>query len=134
MTPQRQHRRAFTLLETLLALMVFSVAIVALVEAINQLGEHTLLRRHEAAVQERLRSILIEQTRQQTANPPEELVIKEANITYTVTRTPLELLDRDGQPVVGLFEVRVTANWQEARTQQQATAETWVYPPLFRQQ
>ena len=42
-------RRGFTLLETLLALMVFSTAVVALVEAVHQLGEHTLLRRHEGS-------------------------------------------------------------------------------------
>lgn len=134
MTRHRQHRQAFTLLETLLALMVFSIAIVALVEAINQLGGHTLQRRHSAAVQERVRSILIEQTRSQDPKPPEDLQIKEGTITYDVKRTPLELFDRDGNAVVGIFEVRVTATWQEARAREQVSAETWVYPPLFRQQ
>lgn len=124
-------RRGFTLLETLLALMVFSVAVVALVEAVHQLGGHTLLRRHEAAVQERMRSLLVEHTRLPEA--PDEVTLQEGEVSYTVTHTPLELKDRDGQPLPGLFEVRVTAVWQEGRTPQQATAETWVYPPLFRQ-
>ena len=123
-------RRGFTLLETLLALMVFSTAVVALVEAVHQLGEHTLLRRHEAAVQERMRSLLVEHTRR--PDDIEEVKLQEGDVTYTVTHTPLELKDRDGQPVEGLFEVRVTAAWLEGRTQQQASAETWVYPPLFR--
>lgn len=126
-------RQAFTLLETLLALIVFSMAVVALVEAVHQLGQQVLLRRHEAAVQERIRSLLLEQTRlpMPTLNPLEEVKIKEGDMTYTVKRTPLELSDRDGQPVKGLFEVRVTAEWLEGRVTQQATAETWVYPPLF---
>ena len=123
-------RRGFTLLETLLALMVFSVAVVALVEAVHQLGEHTLLRRHEAAVQERMRSLLVEHTRLEDA--PAEVQLQESEVTYTVTHTPLELKDRDGKPLPGLFEVRVTAAWHEGRTPQQASAETWVYPPLFR--
>ena len=123
-------RRGFTLLETLLALMVFSTAVVALVEAVHQLGEHTLLRRHEAAVQERMRSLLVEHTR--IPDAIEEIKLKEGDVTYTVTHTPLELKDRDGQPLAGLFEVRVTAAWMEGRIQQQASAETWVYPPLFR--
>jgi prepilin-type N-terminal cleavage/methylation domain-containing protein len=123
-------RKGFTLLETLLALMVFSTAVVALVEAVHQLGEHTLLRRHEAAVQERMRSLLVEHTRR--PDDIEEVKLQEGDVTYTVTHTPLELKDRDGQPVEGLFEVRVTAAWLEGRTQQQASAETWVYPPLFR--
>jgi prepilin-type N-terminal cleavage/methylation domain-containing protein len=123
-------RRGFTLLETLLALMVFSTAVVALVEAVHQLGEHTLLRRHEAAVQERMRSLLVEHTRR--PDDIEEVKLQEGDVSYTVTHTPLELKDRDGQPLAGLFEVRVTAAWLEGRTQQQASAETWVYPPLFR--
>ena len=121
-------RKGFTLLETLLALMVFSTAVVALVEAVHQLGEHTLLRRHEAAVQERMRSLLVEHTRMLE----QEVELQEGDVTYTVTHTPLELKDRDGQPLPGLFEVRVTAAWKEGQTQQQASAETWVYPPLFR--
>ena len=123
-------RRGFTLLEKLLALMVFSTAVVALVEAVHQLGEHTLLRRHEAAVQERMRSLLVEHTRR--PDDIEEVKLQEGDVSYTVTHTPLELKDRDGQRVEGLFEVRVTAAWNEGRTQQQASAETWVYPPLFR--
>ena len=123
-------RHAFTLLETLLALMVFSVAVVALVEAVHQLGGHTLLRRHEAAVQERMRSLLVEHTRRE--DEPVKLVLKEREVTYTVTRQPLELKNRDGQPITGLFEVRVVAAWLEVRVPQQASAETWVYPPLFR--
>lgn len=123
-------RKGFTLLETLLALMVFSMAVVALVEAVHQLGEHTLLRRHEAAVQERMRSLLVEHTRR--PDDLEELKLQEGDVSYTVTHTPLELKDRDGQPVEGLFEVRVTAAWKEGQVPQQASAETWVYPPLFR--
>ena len=123
--------RGFTLLETLLALMVFSVAVVALVEAVHQLGEHTLLRRREAAVQERMRSLLVEHTRLPVPNPLVTKKIQEGDVTYTVTYTPLELRDRNDQPVQGLFEVSVTAAWLEGRVPQQASAETWVYPPLF---
>lgn len=121
-------RRGFTLLETLLALMVFSMAVVALVEAVHQLGEHTLLRRHEAAVQERMRSLLLEHTRMLE----QDVKLQEGDVTYTVTHTSLELKNRDGQPVPGVFEVRVTAAWMEGKTPQQASTETWVYPPLFR--
>jgi prepilin-type N-terminal cleavage/methylation domain-containing protein len=124
-------RGGFTLLETLLAIMVFSMAVMALVEAMNQLGEHAVKRRHEADILERIRSILIEQTRIPVAKPPEELKIKEGPVTYTVRHTPLELADRNGQAVQGIYEVSVTADWLEGRTPQQASAETWVYPPLF---
>ncbi len=122
--------RGFTLLKTLLALMVFSIAVVALVEALNQLGNTTLHRRREATVQEHMRSLLIEQTR--LPDMPSEAKGEEDNVTYTVRRMPQELRNKDGQPLPDLFEISVTATWLEGRVLQQATAETWVYPPLFR--
>jgi prepilin-type N-terminal cleavage/methylation domain-containing protein len=81
-------RRGFTLLETLLALMVFSMAVVALVEAVHQLGGTTLLMRREAEVQERMRSLLIEHTR--LPDLPAEAKVEEDDVTYTVRRMPLE--------------------------------------------
>jgi len=125
-------RRGFTLLETLLALMVFSVAVVALVEAVHQLGELTLLRRHEGTVQERIRSLLVEYTRMPMPVPLADVQLKEDDVTYTVSFKPLEeLKNRDGQPVEGLFEVRVNAAWLEGRVLQQTSSEMWVFPPLF---
>jgi prepilin-type N-terminal cleavage/methylation domain-containing protein len=124
--------RGFTLLETLLALMVFSLAVVALVEAVHQLGTSSLHQRREAEVQEHMRSLLLEHTRMPL--PPEELETREGDVTYTVERIRLEdLRNLDGQPVQDLFEVRVTATWTEGSEQQQAEAATWVDPPLFQQ-
>ena len=123
-------KRGFTLLETLLALMVFSMAVVALVEAVHQLGGTTLLMRREAEVQERMRSLLIEHTRLPDAPPQAEF--KEGDVTYTVKRVPLELKNREGILLYEMFEVRVIAEWLEGRVMQQASAETWVYPSLFR--
>ncbi len=122
--------RGFTLLEALLALMVFSIAVVALVEAVNQIGNTTLHRRREATVQERMRSLLIEHTR--LPNMPAEAKVQEDDVTYTVRRVPLELRNQDGLPLPDLFEISVTAAWLEGSVTQRATAETWVYPPLFR--
>lgn len=122
-------RRGFTLMETLLALMIFSVAVVALVEALQQLGETALHHRREAQVRERMRSLLVEHTR--LPGMPERAQTREGDVIYTVTRTPLDLHNRDGQALNDLYEIRVVADWQEGRVNQQATDETWVYPPLF---
>lgn len=121
--------RGFTLLETLLALMIFSIAVVALVEALHQLGDTTLHRRREAQVRERMRSLLIEHTR--LPDRPEKVQTQETEIMYTVTRKRLDLRNREGQPLNELYEIRVVAEWQEGAVKQQATADTWVYPPLF---
>jgi prepilin-type N-terminal cleavage/methylation domain-containing protein len=130
-------KRGFTLFETLLALMIFSVAIVALVEAVNQLGNTTLHMRREAAVQERLRSLLLENTRlpMPAPLPAGEEHIHDGDVTFTIQREPITgLSNRDGQTLQDLFSVRVTAEWREGAGIRQAVAETWVYPPLFRPQ
>lgn len=122
--------RAFTLLETLLALFIFSIAVVALVEAIHQAGGTTIMRRQEAAVQERLRSLLTEHTRLPAADA--ETIVREDTATYTIRRVPLEMSSRDGARLADLFEVRVTAEWAEGRASRQAEASTWIYLPLFK--
>jgi hypothetical protein len=110
--------------------MIFSLAVVALVEAVNQLGSDTLHQRREAAVQERVRSLLVEHSR--LPNAPEETQIEEEGVKFTIRRTKLDLKNRDGMRLSDLFEVRVTAEWLEGREPQTLSAETWVYPPLFR--
>lgn len=121
---------AFTLLETLLALMIFSTAIVALVEAVDQLGKATIHQRRAAQVEERMRSLLTERTRLPLPQE-EETKLEEGDITYTLRQQKLELQNADGQPLQELYEISVTAEWMEGRDPQSAMADTWVYPPLF---
>lgn len=136
-SPLHRHRassRGFTLLETLLALMIFSMAVVGLVEAVNQLGLTTVHQRRESQVQERMRSLLTERTRLPLQQEEGETKLQEGDTTYLIRHQKLQLQNKEGQPVEGLYEVRVTAQWLEGRELQQSSVETWVYPPLFFQQ
>ncbi|HEY1053166.1 MAG TPA: prepilin-type N-terminal cleavage/methylation domain-containing protein [Prosthecobacter sp.] len=126
--------RAFTLLETLLALMIFSMAVVSLVEAVNQLGLTTVHQRRESQVQERMRSLLTERTRLPLQQEEGDTKVQEGDTTYIVRHQKLQLQNKEGQPVEGLFEVTVTAQWMEGREPQQTSVDTWLYPPLFLQQ
>lgn len=129
----RRQAQGFTLLETLLALMIFSMAVVGLVEAVNQLGLTTIHQRRESQVQERMRSLLTERTRLPLPQE-EETKAQEGDTTYTIQHQKLQLQDKEGVQIEGLYEVRVTAQWTEGREPQVATVETWLYPPLFMQQ
>jgi len=130
-------QRAFTLLETLLALLVFSTAVVALVEAVHQLGQTTLIRRHEAILQDRMRSLLVEHSRllwmkPNLASGSSEKILEEDGVAYTLQIAPLELESRDGQRLNEMFELTILANWVEGRLPKTASASTWVYLPLYR--
>jgi competence protein ComGC len=127
----------FTLLEALLALFIFSTAVISLVEAINQTGRTVLISRRERQVQTRLETYLCEATRS-----PEflaklrngenvETTVTEGDVSYKLTTKPLELSNVDGQELNEMFAVNVTAQWKEGRESQEISAETWVFPPLF---
>lgn len=130
-------RGAFTLLEVLLALFVFSLAVISLVEAINSTGRTAMLSRRERQVQARLESLLVEATHSPEflakvrTGEPQESTLKEGDMTFITRARPLELKNEDEQPLVDLFVVNVTATWKEGRDSQEVTAETWVFPPLF---
>lgn len=127
-------RRAFTLLETLLALIIFSMAVVGLVEAVNQLGLTTVHQRRESQVLERMRSLLTERTRLPLQQEQEETKVQEGDTTYLIRHQKLQLQNKEGVPVEGLYEVIVTAQWMEGREPQETSLETWLYPALFMQQ
>ncbi|TLD72187.1 prepilin-type N-terminal cleavage/methylation domain-containing protein [Phragmitibacter flavus] len=127
----------FTLLEVLLALMVFSIAVVALVEAINLSGLASSESRLEGRVQARLETLLLEATRLSqlggTEFPPElvDTKVTEDGVAYHIQTVELELDNMDGERLTGLYAARVTATWRESMQTQTAEAETWFWPPLF---
>jgi prepilin-type N-terminal cleavage/methylation domain-containing protein len=128
----------FTLLETMLAVFIFGMAAVALVEAVNSSGRTSLEARQKRNIQARLDNLLLETTRdpmwmENNRSPVKtEREISEGGMSFTILREPLDLKNEEGIPVQGIFLVRVSTHWMEAGREQTATAETWVYPPLFR--
>ncbi len=131
------HEVGFTLLEALLALFVFSVAVLALVETINTMGLASTEARQQREIVSRIESLMLEATRKQTAQQTQEQqkgfdrTVKEAGVAYHLKMAPLELRNQDDQPLTGLFSLKATASWKDGGQEQQMTVETWVYPPLF---
>lgn len=133
------HRRAegFTLIEVLLSLLIFSVAAVSLVQAINILGTAGVEARSDRVIQDRLDNLLLETTRKplprMNLNSPFMETHRENNVTYEVHIEPLELANKDNQRLNDLYKVQVKALWNENGREQRMTAETWMYPPLYAQ-
>lgn len=130
-------RRGFTLLEVLLAVLIFSLAVVSLVEAVNATGRTALLGRRERMVQARLDALLLEATRAPDfmdkvgQGQSQEDKVTEGDVTYTTRIQRLDLTNEESQPLTDLFEVTVTARWREGRDEQAVQAATWTFPPLF---
>lgn len=138
---RRRPRRdaGFTLLETMLAVFIFGMAAVALIEAINASGRNSLAARDKGNIQARLDNLLLEATRDplwMVENTRVPLVteneVREGGFVFVIHREPLDLKNQDGNPLQGLYLVRVTARWTDAGREQSAIAETWAYPLMFR--
>lgn len=132
------HRRSgFTLLEVMLALMVFGIAVVALVGAINGVGNASTESRVYREVESRLESLLTEVTRMPrdpSAQPAErtwEKTVRENGVEYHIKKTPVDITNKEGQVLPDMFTIKVTARWKEGGRDEELGAETLLYPPLY---
>lgn len=127
-------RNGFTLFEALLALLIFSVAIVSLIQAINTAGHASLEARRELSIQLALDAHLLEITRKLLPIAEGERATKnqwrEADVLFESVIEPLDLQNKDGETLTNLYAVTIRATWKEANTTQQAEVSTWVYPPF----
>ncbi|RBP35341.1 hypothetical protein DES53_1228 [Roseimicrobium gellanilyticum] len=136
--PRHDLRAGFTLLEAMLAVFIFGMAAVALMEAINSSGRISLDARARGNIQMRLDNMLLEATRDPMwsvdtrAQAGTERTVREHGFTYIIKREPIELKNQDGQLLQGLYLVQVKALWMEGGREQSAIAETWAYPLMFR--
>ena len=132
-----RHHSGFTLLEVMLAMMVFSMAVVALVSAINGMGNASTESRLYREVQSRLESLMTEFTRMPpdpsalTGDRVTEKTIRENGVEYRVKKAPVEIKNKDGQVLPEMFTVKVTARWKEAGHDEEMDADTIVHPPLY---
>ena len=125
----------FTLFEVLLALMIFSVAVIALVEAINGMGNASVEARRNQEIVARLNSLMTEVTRLPgkpgTSDRSLDKTMTENGVDYHVKITPVELANKDGQPLPNMYAVKATARWKDSGHPEEINAETIMYPPLY---
>jgi prepilin-type N-terminal cleavage/methylation domain-containing protein len=132
----RRGATGFTLLEVLFAILIFSVAVVALIQAINGMGEAAAASQRNRAVVARLDALVLELTR----NPPPEIQqpfgsfeksFTEEGVQYSAAIRPAELNNAEGAPLQGIFALKALARWDEGARRREMGAETLMYPPLY---
>jgi Na+-translocating ferredoxin:NAD+ oxidoreductase RnfG subunit len=104
-----------TLMEVIIALAIFSIAAVALVGAINQMGETVILTRTMRQVEISLASLLDEYSKApQIQELEKDLDRDEAGVGYHIEVKEVEnIKNRAGQPITGIYRIAVTASWKE---------------------
>lgn len=138
--PAKKPRRgasAFTLLEALLAMLVFSLAVIALVEAINVMGMASVESRKELAVQTRMDDLMLVASRRLgllvpgTALREEKRQIDEEGVRYLITVAAVDFKNVRGEKLADLYEVAVEARWLEDGHPQLNQASCLSWGPLF---
>ena len=133
----RHGRGGFTMLEALLALFIFSTAVISLLEAVNATGRAVIASRRERAVQARLENLLLEATRspellsKMKSTQPQESKAQEGDVTFVTRTAPLELKNKDGLLLPDMMSISITALWKEGREPQEVSADTWIHVQLF---
>lgn len=133
----RTRRAGFTLLETVIALAIFSLAVVALAEAIQRSGDTSNIIREDIRIRDRMAALTAETTRlialtAAGARPQQLEPVQEGGVIYQVKAQQIKnLVNKDKVPVEGLWQVITTADWKEGTSDQHLEEETWVYPPLL---
>lgn len=129
MHPPGFTNRAFTLLEVMLAVMIFAIAVVGLLMALSTtIGTASAFDR-EGKVALSLQNQLAEAREIDFAAGTETVGPDELGVVYTRDITPLQLQNKDGQGLNGLYSIRITANWGQGGPDETETAEVYVYKP-----
>lgn len=120
---------AFTLLEVMIAVMVFGIAVVGLLMALSSTIGTAAAFDRESKVALSLQNQLAEAREIDFAAGTATVGPDEMGVVYTKDISPLELQNKDGQQLNGLYSIRITATWGQGGPDETETGEVYVYKP-----
>lgn len=129
----------WVLLEVLLAMAVFAIAISQFVVVLNKSAELNMKARQKVYLERTLASALNEICMQSNIEQGEfqlgEFLIPEISpgkIYISVQVEPLELYNKDDEELSDMYSIVATANWNDAdRTPRRQSLSTWRYSKLY---
>ena len=110
-----KRNRGFLLLEAMLAVAIFAIAMLSLGRCVQNCLRSEKYRREEGLAQRALANYFVQVENGAiplTDKATEELKDAYAGMTMTMTRTPLELRNEKDQELFGLFEVNLELSWK----------------------
>ena len=124
--------RAFILLETMLAVGVFSIGVIGLGYCVNNCLNAESARaqdqRARLALENRMAEIEAGAVVVRDA-APEELKGAFAGMTLKQTQTPLKLKNEKDEPLEGLSDVELEVSWKSEGQAQAKTLSFYLYAP-----
>lgn len=116
------------LLEVMLALSIFAIAVLALAKSLNTTLEAGNIVNKDSAVRLGLRSFIEEQKRKAVTDMATSITDEKLQATYTSTVEPLSItIARTGQALTDCYRVTFTASYVIGAEQRDETVELWFY-------
>jgi type II secretory pathway pseudopilin PulG len=132
-------RGGVVLLEALLALAIFALAVLGLATALNSAVTYAREARLAAAITRELENVLEEMLHQPLIEEGEWVVTRTPEdsllpvpLTVTTRIAEAEFENEDGEPLGGLFEMEIIAVAVDAQRREMSwELRTLVYPPIY---
>ena len=123
------HRSAngMLLLETMLAILIFSLAAVSLAVALNESLDAFADIRRESEVRLQLQSAMAEAAGQKLTLGKEKLQLGNGTVVYSREVTALNLQNEKKEPVNNLYQIVIVAEWPEGNRKMRREAMQYVY-------
>lgn len=126
-------RGAWLLLEVVVALSVFSMAVVSFVIALNQTAEVSLHAQHKSLVWRLIEGAVMEAMTEPelTANEYSYDIQDEMDMQIIVAVSPLELTTKDETQLSDMWLINVKAIWIYEGEEQSEEVEVWRYGKMY---
>ncbi|MEK7949902.1 type IV pilus modification PilV family protein [Luteolibacter soli] len=133
---QRRHAAGFLLMEVILAIGVFAIAVTGFTLALSRTADLAEQGRRELTITRLLQSSLAEAMSYPVLEEGKTSVavdeMKEAGMEIeTIVELLPEMENEDGQLLQEMYRIEVAAHWVENGVPQEQTAETWRYSRLY---
>ena len=123
------------LFEVMIALGLFGLVAVGLVQALQATAEASRASRVEMHVVRNLQSLMTELSKMDSYDEvPEPTQPDAMGVVYSFEVEEMEIETEEGEVLNDMYRLRVVADWERHGEKDQMASETWRFLPLYRQQ
>lgn len=123
----RRRRGGYVLLELILSLIIFSIAVMSLARTLQMAIQTSSVLNRENDIRMGLRSFLEEVRRKPLAELAQTYTDQRLGVTYNSTAEPLTLKDRNGTVLSDLYTLRVAVTFDVGAEQREEALDIYVY-------
>lgn len=121
-------KRGYILLELIIALSIFAIAVVGLAKALNTTLEVGNIMNRDYAVRVGLQSFVEEVKRKAVSDMATSAADERLGVTYTSTVEPLSItVPRSGAQLSDVYRLKASAVYTVGSEQRDETIELWLY-------